>query len=227
MNHSPYKHLAHKSMGKSAGGLDIWQYQLTTGPKNFLLIGGVHGDEPEGYYLVEKFMESSLWQALQGKLSLHVIPRLNPDGCSKGERRNANGVDLNRNMPSKDWTPIAAKERYFPGPAAGSEPETKLLISTIESIKPCAILSAHSWEPMVNFNGPAEALAKCIAQFNGYKITDDIGYPTPGSLGTWAGWERSIPTITLEIERGLSEDKVWSTHSTALQNALLFAANNQ
>ena len=57
---------------------------------------------------------------------------------------------------------------------------------------------------------------------NQYKITDDIGYPTPGSLGTWAGWERKIPTITLEIERDSTQDKIWSLHAPALEAGLRF-----
>ena len=27
-----------------------------------------------------------------------------------------------------------------------------------------------------------------------------MGYPTPGSFGTWAGIEKEIPTITLELD---------------------------
>jgi protein MpaA len=33
-----------------------------------------------------------------------------------------------------------------------------------------------------------------------YPIEENIGYPTPGSFGTWAGIERNIPTITLELD---------------------------
>ena len=31
------------------------------------------------------------------------IPCLNPDGMSKNTRTNSNGVDLNRNFPTKNW----------------------------------------------------------------------------------------------------------------------------
>ena len=50
-----------------------------------------------------------------------------------------------------------------------------------------------------------------------YEITEDIGYPTPGSLGTYAGWERKIPTVTFEIERGLPLDAVYPK----VRNAIL------
>jgi protein MpaA len=53
-----------------------------------------------------------------------------------------------------------------------------------------------------------------------YEITEDIGYPTPGSLGTYAGWERQIPTITFEIERGLPLSEVWPTVRGAVLAAI-------
>jgi protein MpaA len=214
-------------LGSSAGGRPIELKRLSQGPVPLLLIGGVHGDEPEGFFLVEKFADEGFWKELENKASLWVLPRLNPDGCSIEERTNANGVDLNRNMPTQDWSAEARAPRYNPGPRAGSEPETQILMKLIERIKPRLIISAHSWKPMINYNGPCRKLAELMARANAYTISDDIGYPTPGSLGTWAGWERKIPTITLEIERHSSPETIWTTHAKALLDALLFAAENE
>ena len=33
-----------------------------------------------------------------------------------------------------------------------------------------------------------------------YPVEESIGYPTPGSFGTWAGIEKGIPIITLELD---------------------------
>lgn len=200
--------------------------RLTEGPRNLILIGGVHGDEAEGFYLVERFLAEGDWKGLEKKASLWVIPRLNPDGCEARTRGNARGVDLNRNMPTKDWSPVAATPRYHPGPAAGSEPETQALMAAIERLRPHAIVSCHSWKPMINYNGPSRKLAEKMAEHNRYRVSDDIGYPTPGSLGTWSGWERKIPTITLEIEEDSAEPVIWATHATALAEGLRFAAEN-
>ena len=202
-------------------------WRLTQGPVNLLLMAGVHGDEPEGYYLIERYVKDELWKDLEGRATLWVIPRLNPDGCAEKTRGNGNGVDLNRNMPTQDWSPIAAKPRYNPGSKAASEPETLALMSFIERIQPRVIFSAHSWQPMINYNGPCQKLAEYMSQLNGYRISDDIGYPTPGSLGTWSGWERKIPTITLEIEEESSEETIWSTHAEALKKALIYAATHE
>lgn len=214
-------------IGQSVQGRPLEAVRLTEGPVNLLLLGGVHGDEPEGFYLVERFVREGDWKDLSGKAALWVIARVNPDGCAAGERGNGNGVDLNRNMPTKDWSPVAAKPRYNPGPAAASEPETRALMAFIEKLKPRAILSAHSWNPMINYNGPCKKLAEEMSRTNGYRISDDIGYPTPGSLGTWSGWERNIPTITLEIEEELAEEKIWVTHAKGLAVALRYAATHE
>jgi hypothetical protein len=33
-----------------------------------------------------------------------------------------------------------------------------------------------------------------------------MGYPTPGSFGTWGGVDRGLPVLTVEFERGHNED---------------------
>jgi protein MpaA len=76
----------------------------------------------------------------------------------------------------------------------------------------------------VNYNGPALELAQVMAACNGLPVAADIGYPTPGSLGTWAGQERRIPTLTLEILRGTPLDQVWQEQAEALQAVLEWAA---
>jgi murein peptide amidase A len=217
----------HEILGQSSQGLPVEAHRLTKGPVNLLLLGGVHGDEPEGYYLVERFVREGAWKELEGQAALWVLPRLNPDGCKANERTNGRGVDLNRNMPTKDWTKEARAPRYHPGAAPGSEVETKILMAFIDRLKPRCIISAHSWDPVINYNGPCRKLAEVMATYNQYSISDDIGYPTPGSLGTWSGWERKIPTITLEVERGSSNEKIWKTHSEALAAGLIFASLNE
>jgi protein MpaA len=52
----------------------------------------------------------------------------------------------------------------------------------------------------VNYDGPAETLAQKISDIIKYPVEASIGYPTPGSFGTYAGVERQIPTITLELD---------------------------
>lgn len=184
-----------------------------------LVLGGVHGDEVEGVVLANaillKLLESD---ALEFQMTL--VPAFNIDGVLAKTRGNANGVDLNRNLPTKDWSPEATTPRYQPGPSPLSEPENKALVSFIESEKPNFILSLHSWKPLLNINDPAgsevcQKVAKAIALQTGDVIEPTIGYSTPGCLGTYAGFEREIPTLTYEIERGLTPQVVIEKHLSA------------
>ncbi len=81
------------------------------------------------------------------------MPAFNLDGVLRRTRGNANGVDLNRNMATKDWSPEIKTPRYHPGPSANSEAETQMLVNWLEEHKPAFICSLHSWHPVLNVNG--------------------------------------------------------------------------
>lgn len=183
-----------------------------------LIIGGVHGDEPEGVVaakgLLEKFRMS-----YEFDLQITVIPEFNPEGILTAQRTNSNKVDLNRNLPTKDWTPIAAKERYNPGPSPLSEKENQALVNFLKDHHIDLIISLHAWNPMLNINGEIPEAYR-IAELTGYKVEPDIGYPTPGSLGTYAGFENNIPTLTYEIQNDLPFDQIIKIHVPAIIEGL-------
>ena len=62
--------------------------------KKILIIGVFHGDEPQGEFFINSFLEKKY---PPGKNTLYFIPRLN----SNNIRQNKNLVDLNRNFPTK------------------------------------------------------------------------------------------------------------------------------
>ena len=188
-----------------------------------LFIGGVHGDEIEGVWLMEALLAKWRSHYPSENLGALVLPRLNPDGVAKNQRWNSRQIDLNRNLPSKDWGPEIKNPRYPPGPEAASEPESKALVKLIEECRPIAILSAHSFNQFqVNINGPSREWGELLAKTCGYPVTEDIGYPTPGCLGTYAGKERNIATITLEIERGLPREKVEALHLPVMEQSIAY-----
>ena len=124
-------------------------------------------------------------------------------------------MDLNRNFPTKNWESGEPGD-YYGGKTPASEEETKFVISLVGKYEPKAILTLHSPYKIVNYDGgggkynrgkyngdnynPSKELAEKISDIIGYPAEEDIGYPTPGSFGTWAGKERNIPTITLELD---------------------------
>lgn len=205
--------------GHTSDGLPIPMYHFGSRGPRVLIVGGVHGNEPEGiacaHGLLDLFAKSFPY-----KLRLDIIPTLNLDGALKGERRNGNGVDLNRNLPTNDWTAKYDQEKYFPGKTANSEPESQATVKYLKTNKTTFIISLHSWHPLLNINGACHEEAEVIKKITHYEIKESIGYPTPGCLGTYAGLERDIPTLTYEIERGLSTKKILSTHCKAIVESL-------
>lgn len=218
-----------KVFGTSHGGTEIAVETFGAGALSVLLIGGVHGDEPEGFLLVERLVQELRdgSVAVPAGVTLYVCPRLNPDGCALNRRTNGRNVDLNRNLPTNDWDPAFKNVRYYPGAAAGSEPESVATLKMIQDLNPAVIFSMHSYEhAMVNFNGDCEDLATSMGKLNQLPPKGDIGYPTPGSLGTYTGWERNIPTITLEILRDQEHEAAYAQHRDALLSAIGYYTNN-
>ena len=168
--------------------------------KKLLIIGVFHGDEPQGECFINSYLNK---HAENGKNSIYFIPCLNP---SK-KRKNINGVDINRNFPTKNWI-LSENNDYFGGEKPNSEIETKFLVDLINKNKFDAIITIHSPYKVVNYDGPAESLAKIASKFLDYKISNDIGYPTPGSFGTYCGIERNIPTLTIEIDENEDIEKL-------------------
>lgn len=207
------------SWARSSRGTPIEMYKKThsrdgkdTGP--ILFIGGVHGDEPEGVRLAQEFLkwlqktEENSPEAIVH--SWLLIPCLNVDGYLRNSRTNDSGVDLNRNFPSRDWSAEAKAPRYSPGPKPGSELEIQAVVELIKHEKPRLIVHFHSWEPCVVYTGKGgEIPAKILAGDTGYPVHEDIGYPTPGSLGQYGWLEHRIPVVCIEERDHLLLDLVW------------------
>ncbi len=211
--------MADSAFGYSVCGLPILAHTFgRVGPK-VLVLGGVHGDETEGVVLASSLVGMCL-DHFPLQIQLTVVPSFNIDGVLARSRTNANGVDLNRNLPTNDWSPMIATPRYHPGLTANSEPENQALTQWLITNHPQLIVSCHSWKPMINVNGDCHREAEVMALWTKCAIEESVGYPTPGCLGTYCGLERDMPTITLEIQRGLHPQAVIKIWLTALWEAL-------
>jgi murein peptide amidase A len=207
--------------GKSVAGelIPAFKTDHTTG-RHLYLMAGTHGDEVEGVYVTQMLFDWLREQDLP--YPMVVIPILNIDGYRAGTRVNANGVDLNRNYPSKDWTPEAREPKYYPGTAPLSEPENKFLDDLFQKYPPAIILSFHSWKPFINYNGDCKDVAEHLASFNSYSICDDIeGHPTPGSLGEYGPQRYQSPVLTFEcalLADVPSLDHIWRENEPGLKS---------
>jgi protein MpaA len=186
-----------------------------------LLMGGIHGDEPEGVALAEATLAWLKEQASKGTILAPwiVIPCLNVDGFRAQQRVNGRGVDLNRNYPARSWSPEITKERYHPGPSAGSEPEIQAVVEILKTYQPRLAIHCHSWNPCVVYSGDAGLRdAQRLADASGYSLQSDIGYPTPGSLSQFGFVDLGIPVICIEEQDKLTDlSRIWPRFAPAMR----------
>jgi len=213
-------------IGYSVQHRPIELHRFGVGDRPMLVMATIHGDETGaatiGQQLINELQRNS---SATGNVPVAVIPIANPDGYAARTRVNANHVDLNRNFPAGNWSTHGRSTRSnnFGGASAASEPETIALMQTIQQLKPRLIISIHSISDgryCNNYDGPASDIAQKMSTFNGYPVKDNIGYPTPGSMGTFCGIDRQIPMITLELPRGGSGVEAWSRNKDALIAAI-------
>ena len=197
--------------GSSVQGLplEVWLPPDAKPPLRMLVMAGIHGEEPETTSVLSRAMRS-----LATPLNdCAVILAANPDGICRGTRANANGVDLNRNFPSENWKLDPVTHRWTldetsdvhlsPGDSPASEPETSAMLEWIEKWKPASVVALHA--PLACIDDPASSpLGKWLSEKTCLPLVEDVGYPTPGSFGSWAA-ERDLSVITYEFERASME----------------------
>jgi protein MpaA len=221
-----------------------------SGEDNTLILSAVHPDEltpiPMGFRLAKHLSEHP--ELLSNDQQVIIAPLVNPDGffIDQPTRTNARGVDANRNFFTLDWyeksltwwkTLKMKKLSHFPGHFPNSEVETVFQVRMIDEFAPDKILSIHAPLGFIDYDGPgdqkpiqmseaerqAKALAGAISQKSkNYRVVDYSFYP--GSLGNFAGNERHIPTITLELATTDSKkvDSYWDQFLPGLLQAISY-----
>lgn len=136
--------------GVSAEGRPILVLAAGSGPEKVLLWSQMHGDEPTATcalvdllsHLVATRAEPPTRELLS-RLTLLAIPMLNPDGTARNDRRNAQGLDVNRDALRLQT------------------PEGRFLKEVRDRHQPTTGFNLHNQSPLVGAGeeGPQVALA--------------------------------------------------------------------
>lgn len=127
-----------KMLGSSVRGRPIYAYRVGNPDAKVTAVAmsTMHGNEPHTRQILRAIRDG---RKVHG-LDLWVIPTINPDGLARGTRRNAHGVDLNRNFPFA-WADLDGSYESGPGPA--SEPETRAVMRFFKQVRPRYVVSFH------------------------------------------------------------------------------------
>jgi protein MpaA len=197
-------------IGRSTLGRPIFAQRFGGGGAPLLVMGGIHGDEPAGVDLLVELCGRLAGKrgdrqgeatAPLGLPPVWVVPAANPDGLARNRKNSERDVDLNRNFPARSFS-TAHAPGYFPGPSPLSEPETQAIAALIAREPLWGAVAVHAPFACVNYDGPAASWAEAVAAACGWPARGEIGYPTPGSFGSWLGIDRGLPILTLELPPG-------------------------
>lgn len=205
--------------GYSTGGKPITYTVLGSGGNVTLLFASIHGSERAGTPILNRLQNYLLenCRLLDGKTVI-IIPVVNPDGFAKKTRYNANSIDLNRNFPAPN-----RENGKSNGNFALSEIESYELYKIINIYKPSKILAFHEAMNCIDYDGPAEELAKRLA--DKCKLPLKKVGARPGSLGSYVGLELNMPIITVEMTKDdskASESQLWYDYKDMLIEAINF-----
>ena len=147
--------VSEKRIGTSRRGDPIPAYSIGSGERSFLVVGGVHPNEPIGFltaiHLAEQLTTDDQLLA-SSNATWHIVPCIDPDGTRLNEAwfdapqdRNYYSRRFYRPEPDQqvEWTfPTNYKNTYFDR----MMPETQALARLIDEVKPNFYASLHNGE---------------------------------------------------------------------------------
>lgn len=210
--------------GASARGRDLVAFRLGEGATRVLYLANIHAMEFLGTEVVLALADALIGSPPADR-EVWLVPCANPDGRAEAEdnaragrrrfaRRNARGVDLNRNFDvdfrADYWLHRLLPRVYAPGDAPFSEPEAAALRDLCAAHPPRFALSLHAFGGWVFYPwGARRDPTPDAERFE--TIADAMCARMPRDryrhrqLGKWARWFRG---------HGMEIDHLYARHGT-------------
>jgi protein MpaA len=191
------------SAGLSAEGRSIERWYspaVTRERRRILVVAAIHGNEPVTRPIAEAISASTL----PSDVSLTILPTINPDGWAAGTRRNAQGVDLNRNFPWR-WSSDDG------GPFAGSAPEVQAVMAAVRA----GDFDFAAWihQPLdyiAPIGGCPTSYASAWQSAVGCRRRDDVDQHGGGE--TWCARVAGVPTLLVEVNSWSATPELVDAH---------------
>jgi hypothetical protein len=136
-----------QALGQSVEGRSIYSYTIGSGPKKVILWSQMHGNESTAtralldvfqFFNQDKLFTQTGEQILAA-LTIKIIPMLNPDGAERFQRRNAQGIDINRDA------------------RALQAPESRILKKAIDEFTPDFAFNLHDQRRIYNIKDSSQS----------------------------------------------------------------------
>ena len=183
-------------IGRSFHDRDIRMMSLGREPKTILLWSQMHGDEPTATpalldladFLARESARPEV-TAILDAFTLRMIPMLNPDGAAAYERRNAQGIDINRDALML------------------TTPEGQLLKTIRDRFSPILGFNLHDQGRRVTVGNTGILSSISLLAVSG----DASGAMTPGRLRARKVASRIVKALTPFIPGGIARyDEDWN-----------------
>lgn len=199
-------------IGKSVAGRPINAYHLGEsgrGNPKVVLISTMHGDEPHTRDILLTFRDGKPVH----RLDLWIVPLYNPDGLKRGTRKNARGIDLNRNYPYR-WADLDGD--YESGPRPASEPETRAMMRFLRDVDPRWIISFHQPLHGVDTDTKSPKFSRRVARhLNLPRKNFDCGGVCHGTMTGW--FNANFKGVAITVEYGARPSKRQMTKAAPRQ----------
>jgi murein peptide amidase A len=202
-------------IGQSVDGRAIRAERIgdRAAPLKVLVVGNVHGDEPQGIRIVDRLRQR--YGDRLHNVDLWTISTINPDGLAAGTRVNADGVDLNRNF-GHGFDPTLSGG-YNSGPHPFSEPESRAVRNLARRVDfDLAIWYHQPWGETLDPCNSTGDVARRYARLSGLDTKDGCDHDLPGSAIGWEHHRFGTAAFVAELPGGPLSDSQVRRHARAV-----------
>lgn len=202
-------------VGRSYSNREIYQVEWGTGPLKIFMWSQMHGDEPTAtsslidmFAFLQKNRTLDWVKKIRDTMTIRAIPMLNPDGAEAFQRRNFQGIDINRDaLDLKSPEARLLKQlRDDWNPAIGFNLHNQNALTTVGSSRHQALISflvvCGDAAKTTNYGQErnqrvASAMVAALQKFIPGHIARYSGEWTPTAFGdNFSAW--GTPTILIE-----------------------------
>jgi len=213
-------------VGRSGGNREIYQIEWGRGPFKVFMWSQMHGDEPTAtsalidmFTFLQKHRDLAWVKRIEETMTIRAVPMLNPDGAELYQRRNLQGIDINRDARALQ-TPegqLLKKLRDDWSPAIGFNLHNQQSLTTVGNSKYQATIS-----PLVVYGDAAKtpseglsrnervaaAIVEALQKFIPNNIARyDDGYTATAFGDNFTGW--GTPVILIETGALVGKDEMY------------------